>query len=243
MKRFVRIGSGLAATTLLAFAATVATADGVSDRVRGTPEAEPSGWAGFYVGGHAGRAWGDANWTFRDLTIFNHAVGDKFSHALDGAFAGGQFGFNKQVGRWVWGLEGTLSGSAIEKTSQSPFFKADVLTTDIQLLWTATARLGYTWDRWLAYARAGYAGGRVETGALITMNGISAGETRNHNGWTVGLGIEYLLTRNLALGVEYGYIDLGEAEYHTPPLATRFDLDNDVTAHSVMARLNYNFGQ
>jgi opacity protein-like surface antigen len=77
---------------------------------------------------------------------------------------------------------------------------------------------------------------------LITINGISAGETRNHNGWTVGLGIEYLLTRNLALGVEYGYIDLGEAEYRTSE-GQRFDVDKDVTAHSVMARLNYNFGQ
>ena len=32
-------------------------------------------------------------------------------------------------------------------------------TTKVDALWTATGRLGYAWDRWLAYGKAGYAGG------------------------------------------------------------------------------------
>lgn len=53
-----------------------------------------------------------------------------------------------------------------------------------------------------------------------------------------------MLTPNLILGVEYNYIDLGEAEYRTLDTAGRaFNVDNNVTAHAVMGRLNYRFGR
>jgi outer membrane immunogenic protein len=233
---------------LVALHVAGASAEGIADRstIRdGSCCAQPN-WTGFYIGGHAGHAWANADWTFQNNSQFNSDPGDKFRHNLHGGFGGIQIGFNRQVGRWVWGLEGTLSGVDVEKASFSPFLKSDTLSTDISTLWTITGRLGYTWDRWLAYGKAGYAGGRIEISAVDVIQVgefQSANQAKTHHGWTVGLGVEYLLTQNVVFGIEYAYIDLGKARYQTVDSAgTLFDVDNDVTAHSVMARLSYKFG-
>jgi outer membrane immunogenic protein len=202
-------------------------------------------WTGFYIGLHAGHASADADWTFRDVTFFNDVPGDKFSHDPIAQFGGGQIGFNRQVGRWVWGMEGTLSAGSIRENSVSPFFpRTDTLTTNIETLWTMTGRLGYAWDRWLAYSKAGYAGGRVETSASARFSGNFPDRTESDtevlHGWTVGGGVEYLLAQNLVLGIEYNYIDLGKATYFLGDSDDR--VVNDVTTHAVMGRLSYKFG-
>lgn len=62
-----------------------------------------------------------------------------------------------------------MEGSHVRETSDSPFFfQADTLSTDITALWTVTGKVGYAWDRWLAYGKGGYAGGLVETSAFST---------------------------------------------------------------------------
>jgi len=231
---------GLAAAAALAFTVTEARAEGIGDRVgiRGHSDAAPFSWTGFYIGGHVGHAWANVDWD-------RGAQTKGLNQRPEGAFAGGQIGFNKQVGRWVGGLEGSLSGSGIAETSPPDSFLD--FKSDIQLLWSMTGRLGYAWDRWFAYGKAGYAGGRVET-SLSTPLDFSAAQTRTHHGWTVGLGVEYMLGPNIAVGLEYSYIDLGNAHYRLRDLVVdvvpiEVRTDNDVTAHSVLARLNYKFGQ
>src|SRR5262245_11252017 len=94
-----------------------ARAEGLGDhgRIKDGPHAAPLSWTGFYIGGHAGHASGNADWTFKDDTFFNTEAGETFSHDPTGPFGGGQFGFNRQVGHWVWGVEATLSGGVIRK--------------------------------------------------------------------------------------------------------------------------------
>jgi outer membrane immunogenic protein len=235
---------------LVVVTGTGGRAEGIADhgRINDVQHNEPFSWTGFYVGSHVGHAWANADWTFTEQVNFFADGGSKLSHDPHGWFSGGQVGLNRQVGPWVWGLEGTLSGGDVDKEARSPFAPdQDSFTTDIQTLWTVTGRLGYAWDRWLAYGKAGYAGGRIEVSAFDAANGTLANQTEVHHGWTVGGGIEYLLTRNLVLGVEYNYIDLGEAAYRTTiqndTFHSPFRVDNDVTAHAVMGRLSYKFGR
>ncbi len=67
-------------------------------------------WTGFYVGGHAGSAWGHVN--VRDF-IENGSVDDKSSNDPSGVFGGAQAGYNIQHGRFVYGAEIDLGGMGI----------------------------------------------------------------------------------------------------------------------------------
>ena len=101
-------------------------------------------------------------------------------------FAGGVFGgYNWQTSNnIVLGLEGdgTLTGK-----STNP--------------WDATfrGRVGYAWDRFLAYGTAGVATGGVKVGS------VSATPV----GWTGGLGVEAALSKRVTGRVEWRYTDLG----------------------------------
>lgn len=202
----------------------------------------PIVWSGIYIGLHAGYGWGEADWRFKNWTSFNHAAGERFDHDPEGGIVGGHVGFNRQTDRFVWGLEATLSGADISETSESPFWAGDRLTTEIDVLWTATARLGYDWGRVLTYVKGGYAGASVEVSARDPLLAITAQEDKTHHGWTVGAGLEYLVSPDLVLGVEYGYFDLGEAGHRGhDSVDVPFRVDSDVTLHTVMARLSYKF--
>lgn len=208
----------------------------------------PTTWTGFYIGAHAGGGFANSDWeALRDIDPVVEA-GDQFSHEPDGWLAGGQLGYNFQTGRFVWGIEGTISGADINETTRSRF--ADIfLSTDIDLLWTVTGRLGFDWGRALTYVKAGYAGANVELSASDRLD-VFPGFTRvsddnTHHGWTVGAGIEVLATNNIVLGLEYNFYDLGEEDYGDNLRFTedrRPFIENDVELHTVTARLSYKFG-
>ena len=122
----------------------------------------------------------------------------------------------------------------------------------MDLLTTITPRLGYTFGQWLVYGKAGLAAGRVES--VLTVN-VDPGppfvlrERGWQVGWTAGLGVDYAITKNLMLGVEYNYYDLGSERYGGlagisggPPLLA-VDYTVDVRFSSVLARLSYKFGE
>jgi opacity protein-like surface antigen len=84
-----------------------------------------------------------------------------------GYLGGGTFGYNYQVGKWVYGLEGDISGTNAHASTQCAPLNANLLpvptplfqtTCHDSLSWiaTATARLGYAWaPHTLIYAKAG----------------------------------------------------------------------------------------
>ena len=116
-------------------------------------------------------------------------------------------------------------------------------STDINTLVTVTGRMGLTVDQWFVYAKAGWAGTQVDiSGRNIALpDRFSFDDWRN--GWTVGAGLEYKVARNISLGVEYSFIDLG-SETNTGltraliPVSVR---DHDVQIQSVTARINFQF--
>jgi outer membrane immunogenic protein len=143
------------------------------------PFAPAALWQGFYLGGHAGGAWGGPD--VSDTFVY---VGDpSFNGGLNGAgFIGGaQAGYNIQRGRFVFGLEGDLGYLGLS-ASKSVSFKPDSCTgyysADHKAYFTygadmcainakyssssglygdITGRLGYALDRTLFYAKGGVA--------------------------------------------------------------------------------------
>ena len=85
-------------------------------------------------------------------------------------------------------------------------------------LYTATAQIGYAFNRTLWYVKGGWAGGEVRRKSWDVLGPAPAttffgGETRQATGWTVGTGIEYLVLQNLSLGMEYDYFRLHASAY------------------------------
>src|SRR5262245_27853863 len=157
-------------------------------------------WSGFYVGVHAGYAWGESDWT--DL---NGNLGANVRYEdLKGGLGGGQLGFNWQSGPLVVGVEASLSASGIGQTGTVGIA---TLTTDVDWIGTVVGRLGYAWDRSLIYVKGGYATAGIE---LRGDNGVDTFKSsERHNGWTVGTGVEFAVLKNLSLGLEYNYYDFG----------------------------------
>src|SRR5215470_6186126 len=65
-------------------------------------------WTGFYVGAHIGAGWTDNN---------------------SGFVGGGQAGFNYQVGQWVLGVEGQLSGTSIKDSASAALIGPGIFGT------------------------------------------------------------------------------------------------------------------
>jgi outer membrane immunogenic protein len=175
-------------------------------------------WTGFYVGAHLGAGW---------------AGGDNG----DGGFlGGGQAGFNYQVGRWVFGVEGQLSATSIKESVSATFFVpgAGVGTAgaEASLDWISTLalRAGWAFDRWLVYGKLGAAWAHVSVDAFASIGGLSASVSADEtvSGWMLGVGTEYALWDNWTGKFEYNMLDFGN--------------DLDSTVHVFKAGVNYRFG-
>lgn len=244
MARLNLIWRSIAVSAGLLFTVAPATAGGRLD----APPDRPYVWSGVYAGVHAGYAWTDMDW---DLD-YPFGAGT-FSNSFDnsGVILGGHIGWQQQRGRWVTGVEVSLSGGFDSETRGGINLfgasTAGTLSTDIDVLLLITGRLGYTWDRSMIYVKGGYAGARIDLATDDNVPPDWVSRTRDYyNGWTVGGGYEYMLMPNVILGLEYNYIDLSGNASATvttvagvPVTAIPARSDIDLTIHSVMARLSF----
>jgi outer membrane immunogenic protein len=212
-------------------------------------------WGGFYVGGQLGGAWSQSDWNYENHNWFN-TIGPKlvirhFDFDSSGFEGGGQAGFNYRTGDWVLGIEGSLAGADLGDSIRSPFFPAsDSYTTDLSWLSTVTGRVGYAFDRWLAYGKAGWAGADIDLTLFDHGTPVRASGSSWANGWTIGGGGEYALGGGLSLGVEYDYINLDTGNWAVscptcpPGLGGGVPVvSGDIAVQSVTGRLNYRFGK
>ena len=73
------------------------------------PKAVPYSWTGFYLGIEGGGGWADT----RHTNVMNGInSGDV---RINGGLFGGTYGYNLQLGSWVFGIEGDFSWSGIKK--------------------------------------------------------------------------------------------------------------------------------
>ena len=206
-------------------------------------------WTGFYVGVHAGYGGGMKDWA-------------RINFPATGALAGGQFGFNQQVGNLVFGLEADgswsgMKGSRFEDIAL-PFQPTDfnqTVGTRIDSVVSASGRLGVAVDRWLVYGKGGLAWAREShtNSQINTIVGVplpqtellAASETRQ--GWLVGLGAEYAFLGNWSVKAEYDYLDFGTRSVaingtvlpSAVPLGASFGLQDSSHINEFKAGLNW----
>src|ERR1700752_2673991 len=144
-------------------------------------------WAGPYLGGNIGYAWG---------TVDNNQT-------RPSGFAGGiQGGYNWQSGPWVFGVEADIQATGANDTFapwkfSNPWFG------------TLRGRAGYAMNNVLIYATGGLAYGSVRVKNTFT----GADESKLHPGWVIGAGMEVALTTNCSARAEYLYVDLSDRSY------------------------------
>lgn len=247
MRRFV---VALLATSALSFAAQGADMPAKAPVLKAAPIATYN-WTGIYAGLNAGGGWGKGHFcTDAFAGGGSCANGDVADHNLSGWLGGGQLGYRYQWTSWVFGVEGMWDAARIKGDNPSPLTAAPnrVRGTKIKSLYSATGSVGYAWDRWLVYAKGGWAGARADLNAdNLNAGGFTLQTSTNYNGYTVGGGVEAFIWQNLSLAIEYDYYSLRRGDILN--LANSGGVVNpcsfcDVNArvHAVTARLNYKFG-
>lgn len=172
-------------------------------------------WTGIYAGLNAGASLGDSA---LGLNVLGVNAASLYTRT-NGFSGGGQIGFNYQFAGSdiVIGAETDFQGSTLRGNYLSisaPILGGLSANVGSKVDWwgTARARIGYAFGTFLPYVTGGFAYGHVDN--FINANlggagsfGTSFGSTRG--GWTVGGGLEYAMTHNVTLKVEYLYTDLG----------------------------------
>lgn len=154
------------------------------------------------------------------------------------AFAGAELGYNALLGRHVLlGIEADLNavGKTARGVSTASFTDAkqpvpnytslNTAQTRINYLSTVRARLGYAIGPVLGYATAGLAFGRVKSAAsfAISNTGNPPSDTYSGNsskveaGYSIGGGLEYMLSPNISVKAEYLYYQLNTLSYTASP--------------------------
>jgi len=147
-------------------------------------------WTGFYFGINGGGGFGSSSW---DSTG---------SRDVSGGLVGSQFGYNRQIGQAVFGVEGDLDWTDINGSSNNSC--AAGCKTSNTWLSTVRGRLGYAADRYMPFVTGGAAFGNIEA----STPGFPQGGA-DRTGWTLGGGLEAALVNNWTAKVEYLYVDLG----------------------------------
>jgi outer membrane immunogenic protein len=143
-------------------------------------------WAGPYLGGNIGYAWG--------------SVDNVWSNKPSGFAGGVQGGYNFQNGPWVFGLEGDIQASSADDTFapwkfSNPWFG------------TVRGRGGYAFNNILFYGTLGLAFGELRA----TTFGLS--ESHTNVGWAGGVGAEMGFAPNWSAKIEYLYVDLARSNF------------------------------
>jgi outer membrane immunogenic protein len=239
----LRLGTIAFLSTLgLGAAAAPARADG-PDRYPSydaTPGFYDFTWTGFFIGAHLGGAHTEVQATETLLADPEPLIQ---TYAQNGAsvVGGVQAGWQKQWEKFVVGVEVGYSALSFDSTTASPILEGVTRSVEVRDLLTVMGRLGYADGRWLAYTKAGWASAQVDITLRDTVASDVASAGERASGWTAGVGIDYALTHNLFLGVEYNYLYVRADVAPLPIAETRFG-DADVDMQTLVLRLNYRFG-
>lgn len=229
------------------------------------PLPQPAGqfaWRGFYFGANVGGAL-----SFTDMADpFGASIfGDTLR--TPGPLAGGQAGYNWQLGPAILGFEADADWADLDGTNTcfatSGFYLSDNCRAHVTALGTLTGRFGWTLgpdSATLLYAKAGAAWRHSEVEAS-TNGGYgfpNSSVSGFQLGWTLGAGAERAMSAHWSLKAEYDYLSFASTDFATTqsgfqsvpspnfsdlaqvaPTATSFSQD----AHLLKVGLNYRLGE
>lgn len=170
-------------------------------------------WTGPYIGAQAGYSFGNAS-----------------RGNPDGLVVGGYLGYNYQFDNSpvVVGIETDFNYTDVDGRNKGA--RGGRNSTD----WAGAtrARIGYAFDRFLVYGAAGVAYADRD----LKVNGLGKND-KTAVGYTVGGGVEYAATDNLAVRAEYRYTDYGSDKFNLNGNTVKSSYDE----HRIMGGVAYKF--
>jgi len=216
----------------------------------------PPTWAGFYIGLNVGGISSDATWKNPD-GIELWFPGSSVTNTATGFIGGGQVGYNWQYGHAVFGLEADMQYTSLNRTTTiEPGIAglggpSPVLNDQVKWLATLRGRSGLAVDNVLIYLTGGLAAAQTIHTFSIPVNDPDDAFNINKTkvGWTVGVGLEYMLWSNWTVKSEILYADLGtssttfndiDGSCFFAPASCRFDARDTMWIGRL--GVNYKFG-
>jgi len=199
----------------LAMVAWLGASANAADLYRAIPSRPPSPvmtpftWTGCYAGGNGGGIWTNPDWIYKLPPNPEVSLGIA---SVSGGLAGFQAGCNYQAMNWVVGLQGDYDWTSASESRTSMLFPFVTNQSNIRFLASVTARVGYSWDRFLLYVKGGGAWERADysmapNSATSGLALATASESRS--GWTAGVGGEYAFLNWLTGFLEYDFYGFG----------------------------------
>lgn len=182
----------LISVALLPVAAPAFAADAISaqpmEPVPVLGAASQNNWEGGYIGGYLGGALNISKSDFTDT------VGGRGSAKL-----GGYAGWNFQNDNIVYGVEGDAGYNTLRE-------KNDDVNVKGGFDGSLRARLGYDMGAFMPYVTAGIAGAQLKFDDGVNSN------KKFRVGYTVGTGVETMLTEKISARLEYRFSDFGKKD-------------------------------
>jgi outer membrane immunogenic protein len=243
-------GLGLAGS---ASAADVYSGGGMKD----VPYVPVFTWTGFYIGANVGGAiTQDALYNAYGTGFAN---GGTFAIPLGngtttGVVGGGQLGYNYQVGRFVFGIEGEIQANGTNSHFVThPFGQQQDWKAQGDYIATVAARLGFVIHQdTLVYIKGGGAWDQTKYNVSTSepfAYGSNPGISVSRSGYVLGFGAEYAITPNWTVKLEYEYMDFG-SQHLNFGLGSGTNIDEylpftteaEHTLNVVKFGVNYKFG-
>jgi outer membrane immunogenic protein len=155
--------------------------------VQETFAAPPQGWTGAYIGGGVTYDWGRMDAGSRDID------------GIGGTVYGG---YNMQSGQLVYGAEADVSYNGADGDAGTGLTGKNGVNGSIR------GRLGYDLNPFMIYGTAGLAVGNHELRSAAGKDDATA------VGYTVGAGVEALVTDNITTRLEYRYTDYQSKDFN-----------------------------
>src|SRR3984957_6153379 len=199
-------------------------------------------WSGMYVGIDGG--WADQHHNFAFDPPVGGGANQTGRESSSGGMWGAHIGIQQQFGSWVLGVEGAVDGLGT-KTGHSI---CGIAGGDCQIwtdrIWTVGPRLGYAVNNVLFFINGGYANGDTRVQDISAAGAVlQTSEASRQGGWYLGGGVDYAVTKNFILGIEYQHADLGTKFQCTTFPACVVPSSNNMrvsaTADIVKARATY----
>jgi len=247
---------GLVGAALL-FAGPALAADLGKPVYKAPPLAPVFSWTGWYIGGNAGYGWGASTNPGISSNLFNpnDPVFNFFpSLSPKGFIGGGQVGYDWQVNpNWVLGAVADFQGADISASGANTVTVPGVSVTEslserLDFLGTGRVRVGWAANNWLFYGSGGFAYGdvrstvnRTQTVAVLGTSSLSGSHTETRAGWAAGGGINYAVTPNWIIGVDYLHYDLGHTSVTATDGVSFITASQNVAGDIVRGVINYKF--
>jgi outer membrane immunogenic protein len=211
--------------------------------VKAPPPAPPAAyynWTGFYIGANAGWGWGGS---VEADPVTGGGVARIHAH---GPTAGGEAGFNYQMGSVVLGAEGSLDWMNVNGVDVGCGF--GTLTCHGHNTWFASVvgRAGYALDGLLIYAKGGVAWMHEEfnqvalTGATCA---IACTGNATYTGSIFGGGLEYAIAPNWSIFLDYQNAQFPSQRITSSNSVGTVNVVNIVHhANAIRVGVNYKFG-